>query len=481
MAERPDDLPRRIRELDDGLVLLLVGDDRRAVVDEERVIGEVEAQRIPRQVRRWVPPHHMHRRVHQQQPVVAAVGDEQLGPEVRRARPRRARGSEGAVRAQHLHRRDHRPAGFASHDPGGRPGHRDRGMGYRHLEPGRQQPPGSRVEGPDRRHGGTGRPGLAGQLGRAEAPGRPPGCGAVTARHEHLAVQRDRGSARKRLRKAADDGRRVPGRIHRLDNVHRRPGIRTRDGLPAERVDHAVQGGDGRIAHRNRQRRHRGEDPAVPGGQHRSIGLAPVVAAHDVGGTADRDRRGIRARRRQRSRHAGGAGAGERLDRAHSDRRSAPEDQRPPAGAHPGGIVQRGAERADLPGRPRGRAQRVHAAGRRAGRREPAEHDELAWRSRHHHLTAERCRQVPRQQTGLGGVQDGRRGRSPDRRQRGPVRAGAAVRQDREPRDNGDDGHGHRRHDGTPAAHARRHPEPPGTRLRPSPLTRGFWHRLIMP
>ena len=54
-----------------------------------------------------------------QQPVVAAVGDEQPGPEVRRARPRRARGSEGAVRAQHLHRRDHRAAGFASHDPGG--------------------------------------------------------------------------------------------------------------------------------------------------------------------------------------------------------------------------------------------------------------------------------------------------------------------------------------------------------------------------
>jgi len=51
MAERPDDLPRRIRELDDGLVLLLVGDDRRAVVDEEGVIGEVEAQRIPRQAR----------------------------------------------------------------------------------------------------------------------------------------------------------------------------------------------------------------------------------------------------------------------------------------------------------------------------------------------------------------------------------------------------------------------------------------------
>ena len=43
MAVRPDDLPRRVRELDDGLVLLLVGDDRRAVIGEERVVGEVEA------------------------------------------------------------------------------------------------------------------------------------------------------------------------------------------------------------------------------------------------------------------------------------------------------------------------------------------------------------------------------------------------------------------------------------------------------
>jgi hypothetical protein len=34
--------------------------------------------------------------------------------------------------------------------PGGGPGHRDRGMGYRNLEPaGRQQPPGGGVERPD--------------------------------------------------------------------------------------------------------------------------------------------------------------------------------------------------------------------------------------------------------------------------------------------------------------------------------------------
>ena len=69
-------------------------------------------------------------------------------------------------------------------------------MRYRHLKPaGRQQPPGRGVEGPDRRYGGTARPGLAGQLGRAQARGRPRGGGAVAAGHEHLAIHRDRGSA----------------------------------------------------------------------------------------------------------------------------------------------------------------------------------------------------------------------------------------------------------------------------------------------
>ena len=57
-----------------------------------------------------------------------------LAPKYGEPAPQRARGSEGAVRAQHLHGRDHRAAGFASHDPSGGPGHRDRGMGYRHLE-----------------------------------------------------------------------------------------------------------------------------------------------------------------------------------------------------------------------------------------------------------------------------------------------------------------------------------------------------------
>ena len=43
VAVTPEDLAARIGDLDDRLVVLLVRDDRRAVVDEEGVVGEVEA------------------------------------------------------------------------------------------------------------------------------------------------------------------------------------------------------------------------------------------------------------------------------------------------------------------------------------------------------------------------------------------------------------------------------------------------------
>ena len=64
-------------------VLLLVGQDGCAVVDEEGVVGEVEAQRIPRGRRRGVLPHLVHLVVQEQEPVVAAVGDQEPGPEIR--------------------------------------------------------------------------------------------------------------------------------------------------------------------------------------------------------------------------------------------------------------------------------------------------------------------------------------------------------------------------------------------------------------
>ena len=92
VAVAPQELPARVRDLDDGLVLLLVGDDGRAVVDEEGVVGEVEAART----RRWrhgrrvrVGPDDRAGVVEHQQAVVAPVRD--------RAASRRSTGSPHRV------------------------------------------------------------------------------------------------------------------------------------------------------------------------------------------------------------------------------------------------------------------------------------------------------------------------------------------------------------------------------------------------
>ena len=58
------------------------------MVDEERVVGEVEASRRSRPARRRVDPRTVLVRVDDDQPIVAPVGDEQLAGE----RPLRRRG-----------------------------------------------------------------------------------------------------------------------------------------------------------------------------------------------------------------------------------------------------------------------------------------------------------------------------------------------------------------------------------------------------
>jgi len=99
--------------------------------------------------------------------------------------------------------------------------------------------------------------------------------------------------------KIADDGRRAPGGVDGLDDVHRCASMGTSDGLAAEDEDLPPQRGDSRVTHRYRQRGDRRERPAVGGGQHRGVGPVSVVAAHDICGAADGDRRGIGAWRGQ--------------------------------------------------------------------------------------------------------------------------------------------------------------------------------------
>ena len=374
---RPDDLPRRVGDLDDRLVLLLVGDDRRAVVGEERVVGKVEAQLVPRGGRRRVPPHHVHRGVKQQQPVVAAVGDEQLVPEIRRPRAWRARGSEGPVRADHLDGGDAGAVRFPAHDPGDRAVRRDAGVRDRHLKPaGRQQAPSGGVVGPD----GGDRPGrrgrafrsgvcdwLSGQLRSAESWGGL-GCGrALAAGDEQFPVHGDRRGARQCLGQVADDRRGAPGRVDGLDDADRRPGVRSGDGLAAERVDAPAQGGDRRVSHRNRQRGDDSVGLAVRGRHHRRVGLASVKAAHDVRRGPDGGGLGIGARRGQVPDVGRSATTGqrERLDRADTGRRSAPEDQCPLSRHRNGRVVYRDGQRADPAHRAGGRAHGVNPVRRR--------------------------------------------------------------------------------------------------------------------
>ena len=78
MAVLPEDLARRVADLDDGVVVLLVGDDPRPLVEEEGVVGEVEPARRRRHGGRRVLPLQVAGRVDHQQPVVAPVGDQQV-------------------------------------------------------------------------------------------------------------------------------------------------------------------------------------------------------------------------------------------------------------------------------------------------------------------------------------------------------------------------------------------------------------------
>ena len=77
VAVGPEQLPGGEGELDDALVLLLVGDDAGAAVDEEGVVGKVEAAGRRRVGARGELPEHLLLGVDDDQAVVAAVGDHQ--------------------------------------------------------------------------------------------------------------------------------------------------------------------------------------------------------------------------------------------------------------------------------------------------------------------------------------------------------------------------------------------------------------------
>ena len=182
----------------------------------------------------------------------------------------------------------------------------------------------------------------------------------------------------------ADDRRGAPGRVDGLDDADRRPGMRSGDGLAAERVDTPAQGGDRRVSHRNWQRGDGSVGPAVGGRLHRRVRPGSVKAAHDVRRGPDGGGLGIGAWHGQVADVGGGTAAGqrERLDRADTGRRSAPENQCPLSRHRHGRVVYRDGQRADPAHRAGGRAHGVNPVRRRVAGRQAANDDELARRSR---------------------------------------------------------------------------------------------------
>src|ERR1039458_10169971 len=77
MAVLPEDLSGGEADLDDRVVLLLVGDDPFAPIEKERIVGKVEAAGRRRHGCRGVLPMKPTSRVHHQEPVIAPVGDEE--------------------------------------------------------------------------------------------------------------------------------------------------------------------------------------------------------------------------------------------------------------------------------------------------------------------------------------------------------------------------------------------------------------------
>ena len=214
----------------------------------------------------------------------------------------------------------------------------------------------------------------------------------------------------------ADDGRRVPGWVDHLDGVHRRAGLRAADGLAAEDEDPSPQRGDSRVAHWYPECGDRRERAAVRGGQHRGVRMGSVVAAHDVRGGADGNRRRVGTRRGHRSGSDRGPGTACRPGRVNAWTVGTVADDPPPktktACADHGcrRIVQGSVQHADATGPAVGGPQGGNPVRRDAAVRQPAENDQFARRTRDGDLPADRSRQVPGHQAGLSSRQATGRG-----------------------------------------------------------------------
>ncbi len=378
VAVGPEQLAAGIGELDDALVLLLVGDDPGAAVDEEGVVGEVEPARRRRVRARGEAPEDVLLGVDDEQPVVAAVGDHHL-PGKGRGRRGGGFGRLGDRLVRHFeldHRRQGRFAGTGAADQvGGGAGHGGAAVGDRLGQlAGGGDALGPRFEAPD--------------LRQRRAAGFP-------AEDVDAAAERHGACVGERLRQPADD----PGLSRlRVDLLDRVTGGAARR-LAAEGVDAPAECGDRQVASRRRQPRDLGEARPVARRQDRVERLAAVVATKDVGGLADGHGAEIGA-------HAGqlpgrfGTGSGrndsarrrERLDRVGARFRAAAEDKHAFAEQRRGGVVQRARQRSRFAQLAADGVQLEDTAGGVARGIEAAE-DQRAFLRRDDGLSGDRCGQ----------------------------------------------------------------------------------------
>src|SRR5215469_6805747 len=97
MAVLKEDAPGGVADLDDRVVVLLVGDDRGSVAGEEGVVGEVEPDSRRGPAARRVGPDRLARVVEDDEAVVSAVGDQQPVAVVGGARASLSRDAESPI------------------------------------------------------------------------------------------------------------------------------------------------------------------------------------------------------------------------------------------------------------------------------------------------------------------------------------------------------------------------------------------------
>ena len=268
----PQQRARRIRDAHDRVVVLFVRQDRATVVDEERVVGKVEATRRRRTTRRRIHPRDVLVRVDDDEPVDAAVGDEQLPGErsLRRGRDVAAGAAVSDTTTT--------PATAAGASPPMRYARLPTVATAASATGAGSDPAGANVAcaGSKRRMSDDSPLGV-----------RPPATKIVPPIENAAACVR--GCGRWPTTRAL-----AGAHVDRLHRVRRR--VRP---LAAEHVDHVAERADRGIAHADRQPRHDAEvTPSVVARTSR-VRSGPVVAADEVHGGSDLHRGEIGTRLRK--------------------------------------------------------------------------------------------------------------------------------------------------------------------------------------